>query len=374
MGGAEVALLRLLEGIRPVGVEPLVVWPRNDAIAARLSSQGVRVVPLTVPRWTRGLSLALVPWFLLRLRRDLPRGSVDLLHANNYRSAPFGRVVARWAGVPSVSTVREQVSPARMRRYRLERLDALIAVADAVARNLVDGGIPQERVSTVHSGVALERRGMNEDDSSLRERFGIASDDAVLGIVAHILPHKGYDDLVHALGLIAQQVPRVKCLVVGEAPRKKYLARLLALAEHLKVRERLVLAGPHDNVQALLDAMNVFVLPSHTEGLPLTVLEAMAAGKPVVATAVGGIPEAVRHGETGIVVSPHNAAELARAVTEILTNRVIAKSMGEAGRKRVEEEFTIAAECEKTATVYRRVVHRARNDAPERAGGLQNNG
>ena len=141
-----------------------------------------------------------------------------------------------------------------------------------------------------------------------------AADDPVVGIVAHILPHKGFDDLVQALPLIVQQIPRVRCLVVGEAPRKKYLAHLLDLAQRLAVRDRLIWLGAQEDVPRFLDAMDLFVLPSHTEGLPLTVLEAMAAGKPVIGTAVGGIPEAVRHGETGWLVSSGEADALAEAI------------------------------------------------------------
>jgi glycosyltransferase involved in cell wall biosynthesis len=356
MGGAELALLRLLDAIRPVGVEPLVVWPRNEATCARLSSQGFRVVPLTVPRWTHGVALLFLPVFLARLRRAVPRGCLDLVHVNNYRSAPLGCLVARWAGVPCVSTVREQVSPARIRRYRLERPDALIAVADAVAKNLFDGGVPRERVTTVRSGVPLGGSNREDHGRIVREHLGIAPNDPVLGIVAHILPHKGYDDLIHALGLIAQQVPRVKCLVVGEAPHRRYLAHLLRLAEQLAVRERLLLVGPQDDARSFYDAMDLFVLPSHTEGLPLTVLEAMAARKPVVATDVGGIPEAVLHGQTGLVVPPRNPPQLAHAVMQILTNSVTARTMGGAGRRRVETEFTLAGEAEETVEVYRKVV------------------
>lgn len=353
MGGAEVGLVRLLDAIRPAGVEPVVLWPQLDAVSSRLASSGTRVVRLRVPRWHHGLSLPLLPWLLVRLRRALPKGSVELVHANNYRSAPFAHLVARWIGVPCVSTVRETISAARVRQYGLQKLDALIAVCHAVAQNLVAGGVPHDRVATVHSGVALDR-GCSAEES--RAALGVAKDEVLLGIVAHILPHKGYDDLVQALGLIVRHVPRVKCLVVGEAPRKSYLAHLLRLAERLGVRDRLILAGPHENVVRFYQAMDVFVLPSHTEGLPLTVLEAMAAAKPVVATDVGGIPEAVCTGETGIVVPPRDANRLADATLAVLKTPVLARAMGEAGRKRVEATFTIGGEAEQTAKLYRRIL------------------
>jgi len=363
MGGAELALVRLIEAIRLIGVEPLVAWPRKDAIFARLSSQGIRVIRLKVPDWRHGLSLPLLPLCLFRLRGVLSRGGVDLVHVNNYRSAPFGRLVARWAGVPCVSTVREMIAPDKVRQYHLRGLDALVAVCDSVARVLVEADVPQDRVATVRSGVPLPPISTESARRNLRESLGRAADDPTIGIVAHILPHKGFDDLVQALPLIVQRIPRVRCLVVGEAPRKKYLDHLLDLAEHLAVRDRLVWVGAQEDVSRFLAAMDLFVLPSHTEGLPLTILEAMAAGRPVVGTAVGGIPEAVRHGETGFVVPPRDPRRLAEAVIDVLANPALAKSMGEAGRASVQDTFTLEAEARQTRAQYCRVLG-ARCESP----------
>jgi glycosyltransferase involved in cell wall biosynthesis len=262
--------------------------------------------------------------------------------------------------------VREQVSPDKVRQYRLQRPDALIAVSDAVAQNLVDGGVPAGRVTTVRSGVVLGSVLNTAERRGLRERFGIAADDPVIGIVAHILPHKGYDDLVEALALVARQVPAVRCLVIGEAPRRRYLRHLLDLAERRAVRERLIVVGPQEDVPRFLASMDLFVLPSHTEGLPLTVLEAMAAGKPVVGTTVGGIPEAVRHGETGLLVPPREPGRLAEAVIAVLKDPVLAASMGDAGRARTQEVFSLANESQQTCAVYNKIMGARRRS---RSGG-----
>ena len=363
MGGAELALVRLIEAIRPTGVEPLVIWPRNDATSVRLVSQGIRVVRLKIPRWRHGLSLPLLPLCLLRLRGVLSPGGVDLVHVNNYRSVPFGRLAARRAGVPCVSTVREMIAPRTIRQYRLRGLDALVAVCDSVARVLVEAGVPQGRVATIRSGVPLPPMPTESARRNLRESLGSAADDPTIGIVAHILPHKGFDDLVRALPLIVRKIPRVRCLVVGEAPRKKYLDHLLDLAERLAVRDRLVWVGAQEDAPRFLNAMDLFVLPSHTEGFPLTILEAMAAGRPVVGTAVGGIPEAVRHGETGFVVPPRDSRRLAEAVIDVLANPALAKSMGEAGRASARDAFTLEGEARQTRAQYCRVLG-ARCESP----------
>jgi glycosyltransferase involved in cell wall biosynthesis len=190
----------------------------------------------------------------------------------------------------------------------------------------------------------------------LRERLGISPHDPVLGIVAHILPHKGYDDLVQALALLLEKLPTVKCLIVGRAPRKRYLQRLLQRAERLSVRDRLIMAGFQEDVVPFLHTMDVFVLPSRTEGFPMTILEAMAAGRPVVATAVGGIPEIVRDGETGFLTPPGDPGRLAEAFLQLLEAPTLATAMGEAGRKRVESHFTLESEARQITTVYHQLL------------------
>ncbi len=356
MGGAERALLRLADAIRQARVEPLMVWPQKDAALAWLASRGIRVVPLRVPRWRHGLSLPLFPLFLAHLRRVLLPTDVDLVHVNNYRSAPIGQFVSRWAGVPCVCHVREMITTRTIRQYRLLWSNALIAVAEAVGQALLAGGIPADRVTIVRSGITPQDAPPEAETIVLRGRLGITPHDPVLGIVAHILPHKGYDDLVQALALLTQRLPQAKCLVIGMAPRERYLRKLLQLAERLSVRDRLILVGFQEDVAPFLHAMDVFVLPSRTEGLPITILEAMAAGKPVVATTAGGIPEVVRDGETGLLVPPGDPGRLAEAIMRLLEGPALAKAMGQAGGKRVTSVFTLEGETEQTAMVYRKVL------------------
>jgi len=262
-----------------------------------------------------------------------------------------------------VCHVRELIPSEKVRQYRLRKPDALIAVADAVAHALVEGGVPQHRVTTVRSGIAQGMAPSDGEGTEVRERLGISNGDCVVGIVAHILPHKGYDDLIHALALVKEKVPHVRCMIVGETPRKRFLQRLLQLAERLSVRDRLTLAGVQEDVAPFLRAMDLFVLPSHTEGLPITILEAMAAGRPVIATSVGGIPEVVRDGETGLLVPERDPRRLADAVLRLLETPGLAKAMGEAGRKRIEEAFTLEREARQTSLLYGQLLGARSADA-----------
>lgn len=356
IGGAERALLTLADAIRQVGVESLVALPRRDAAFAWLESRAIRAVPLTVPRWRHGLSLPLLPLFLFRLRSRVAPADIDVVHVNNYRSAPIGGFVSRRLGVPCVCHVRELITSERIRQYRLREPQALIAVSDAVAQALIEGGFPRDRVTVVRSGIAPHEAPTEVETIGLRRSLGISPHDPVLGIVAHILPHKGFDDLVQALALLQEKLPNVKCLIVGRVARERYLRRLLQLGERLSVRDRLIVVGFQEDVVPFLHAMDVFVLPSRTEGLPITILEAMAAGKPVVATPVGGIPEVVRDGETGLLVPPGDPGRLAEALIRLLEAPTLARAMGEAGRAWVERAFSLEQEAKQTCALYRHIL------------------
>jgi glycosyltransferase involved in cell wall biosynthesis len=209
IGGAERALLALADAIRQVKVEPLVVWPQKDAAFAWLASRGMQAIPLSVPRWRHGVSLPWLPLSLLHLRSRVAPADIDLVHVSNYRSAPVGGIVSRRLGVPCVRHIRELITS---------------------------------------EGIAPHEAPSEAETVGWRERLGISPHDPLLGIVAHVLPHKGYDDLIQALALLQEKLPRIRCLIVGGAPQERSLRRLLELAERLSVKDRLIVAGFQDDV------------------------------------------------------------------------------------------------------------------------------
>ncbi len=358
IGGAERALLTLATSIKQMAVEPLVVWRLADDTAQWLRSGGVRVLQANIPPWCHGFAQPFLPFFLRRLGRSIKPEEIDLVHVNNYRLAPIGRAVARWAGVPCICHVRETIGPGKIEQYRLaSSADSLIAVAEAVGQALVHGGLPSDRITVIRSGIAMLDPPTRTERAALRSRLGIAAEAPVLGIVGHILRHKGYDDLIHAIALIREKAPAILCVIVGGAPRARYLHKLRQLAKDLRIESRLIWVGVQQDVAPILHAIDLFVLPSHTEGLPITILEAMAAGQPVVATTVGGIPELVRHGETGLLVPPKDPQRLAEAILALLHGQTSARAMGTAGRALVATSFTVEGEARETALLYQRILN-----------------
>jgi glycosyltransferase involved in cell wall biosynthesis len=233
---------------------------------------------------------------------------------------------------------------------------AVVAISEEVRRRLVDAGVRRERIVVIHSGVEPPA-GMPgpAGRAAARARFGIGEELAI-GIVAALERRKGHDVLLRALAALDAEVPPWRCLVCGGGSQHEPLLRLAA---DLGVEARVGFLGEQSQVADVLAALDVFVMPSRHEGLGVAVLEAMAMALPVVASAVGGLPEAVEQGRTGLLVPSDDPVALATALGELGRDRERARRMGAAGRERVLAEFSMEALTDRYETLYDEVCRRA---------------
>jgi glycosyltransferase involved in cell wall biosynthesis len=187
-----------------------------------------------------------------------------------------------------------------------------------------------------------------------RSTLGIGQEKLVFVVVANLIPYKGHDDLVAAFARIADRLPDWVCLCAGGGAKRAEALAERAQAAGLGLRVRFL--GPRDDVPDLLAAADLAILPSHEEGFPNAAIEAMAAGLPLIATRVGGIPEAVVDGLTGVLVSPHEPDALAGAILRLATSPETRSAMGAAGRVRAREEFGLEKCVGRYATLYERLI------------------
>jgi glycosyltransferase involved in cell wall biosynthesis len=356
-GGMKNHLRALLRGMARKGVRVLAAGPEPLVSALREDGFAVRAVEIE-PGFRVERQLAAV-WRLARLARE---HRVAVLHTHGAAAALVACPAARLAGVP-VAIVTAHGSPrlgspwrqragVAAQRAALRLADRVIAVADCLRAELLTLGLAQpERVVTVHNGIAPAGFEARADGAALRAALGLPPGRPVIGIVARLAPQKGVEHLVRALAQLDRDGRGATLLVAGDGPLRD---RLENEARELGVVA--VFLGYRGDVAEILGALDVFVLPSVTEGLPLVVLEAMAAGCPVVATRVGGIPEAVRDGETGWLVPPADPDALARAIHHALGDRARAAAYAAAGRERVRRLFTAERMVEKTLAVYREAL------------------
>jgi glycosyltransferase involved in cell wall biosynthesis len=320
---------------------------RLGPLEGELRAAGVPVTLIKKP-------LKVDPFALARLTRFLKQRRFDVVQTWVFAANAYGRVAAHFAGVPVVVTAEMAVDLWKTRGHlaidrRLARwCDRVVGNSHAVVDFYHKAGIPEEKLAMIYSGIADEEP-PEVDRAALRAEFGWPADAPVVLFAGRLMAQKGLDTLVDALDLLQHVRPDVRTLIAGAGPLRSELEET-AHAYTLDGKVRFL--GHRDDVPRLLAAADLLVLPSRYEGLPNVVLEAMRFKKPVVATSAPGTAELVVDGETGRLVPVGQATALAQAVREVLGDPDRARRMGEAGRARVEAEFTASGMVARFAELY----------------------
>ena len=291
-----------------------------------------------------------------------------MLCCSGYKPDLIGWLAARRVGVPVVAIAHGwTAATAKVRFYEaldrrvMRRMDAVVCVSEAQGARVRRAGVPAERAPVIRNAIRAEAFG--PPDPACREMLlGLFAQrpERIVAAAGRLSPEKGFDQLIEAAALLAPRHPGAGFVVFGDGPLRDDLTKRIA---ERRLQGRFLLAGFRPDLERVLPACDLAVSSSHTEGLPVVVLEEMAAGLPVVATAVGGTSEVVEEGVTGRLVPAADPAALARGVAELLASPETARAMGAAGRRRVEDHFTFAAQAEQYLRLFRRL-------ASGRAGGV----
>jgi glycosyltransferase involved in cell wall biosynthesis len=348
IGGAERVAASLARELDPERFDRFLCVTRRAAapsLEADLRSAGVRVLQLErratfdVPAWSR-------------LVRFLRRERIDVLHAHMFGSNVWGALLGRLARVPVVIAHEHGWSyEGRPLRRLVDRevvargADAYIAVSAFDRRQMIEvEGIPAQRIVLIPNGIPpLVRNGHD-----VRAELGLSAGAHVIGTVCELRPEKALEVLVDA----ARHLSDVHVVIVGDGPEE---AKVRNRAREAGVEDRVHLLGRRGDVADVLAAVDVAVCCSDFEAAPLSVMEYMAAGLPVVATRVGGLPDLVREGQTGLLVPPRDANALADAVRKLLDTPELRERLGAAGRERQRTEFDFARFVERIEDLYRTI-------------------
>jgi glycosyltransferase involved in cell wall biosynthesis len=354
IAGAETHLLSLLPALRGQGVECEVVLledPRRAprALRERLDKSGIPVQTLPI-HWH------IDPELPARLEQLLRRSTFDILHAH----LPHGEVYGEWTmrAFPSAKFVVSRHNDDRFRRWlpmrwvfaaSLRRADRIIAISQSVHRFLVDvERAPAGKVEVIPYGLDSEAFAREAHPGVFRGELGVR-DTPLVGFIGRMTGQKGVDVLLRAFAQVERQHPTVKLILAGDGPDRHALMRL---AKSLGLQRAMFLDWRTDAANILAD-IDLLVVPSRWEGFGLVTLEAMAMGKPVVASRVSALPEIVVPGETGLLLTPGSVEELADAIMKILSDPKHAAHMGCAGKERVRKEFPVERMARRTAELYR---------------------
>ncbi len=358
-GGLEMMLAQLLEGLdHSRYAAEIVCYDCLGPLEQRLSSRGIRSTLL--PR-RPGIDIG----YILRLAQHLAHIKPDILHLHNPTAFFYGSLAGRLARIPTIlyTDHGRDFTSSRHNRFLhpiLARLvDRVIAVSEAGMRNLREEGVPASRLMTIHNGIADRYSQVDARRRQTRQELGLKHDLPVVGIVARLDGIKNHALLLHAMVAVLKARPEVVLLVIGDGPLRSELA---SLATQLEIESAVRFLGNRDDIPELLGALDMLVLCSHSESLSITLVEGCAAGRPLIATDVGGNAEVIEHEVNGLLVPPADEAALSAAILRVMEQPLLAQTMGQAGRQKYCKEFTLDTMASRYLGVYEDCLTRKYRD------------
>jgi len=339
-GGAETVVLNLVKKLNPERFKSVVLLPPGPWLNPRLRELGVPVIEVSWKAWYD-------PSGPLAMVKTVRNFGIDLIHSHlpgqNFYSCIAGILTRCKTLVTYHGPVEFQDGESAKERAKLwfvkNTADQAIVVCKMVKEILVGYGFHDDRISVIDNGIDPAPY-VIATEGTIRSELGLSPDDKLVGMVANVRESKGYDVLVKACAEVSKQFPRVTFVSVGDVP--DVLAQpIKKLVDDLSLADRFIFLGFRNDVPNILRDLDVFVLASTSEGMPLAVLEAMASKIATVTTRCGGIPEVVDDGHTGLLVPPSDPGALAKAIGDLLSDHSRALWLGANAQAKFQKEFTL---------------------------------
>lgn len=332
-GGQEFCIYKEMVAMRDRGHHLELVCQPGAELGDRLSQEGFTVHRIVMDgpgNFLRGVAF---------VRGLLRRERFDVLNTHSRRDTVLAALGARLAGTPLIVRTRHLAKPINSLYAYTWLAHRVIAVSRYVRKQLLDGGARPESVATIHSPVVLPQV---REDACLRQELGLPRDALVVGCVAVMRAEKGHGDLIDAFEQISARFPTAHLVLVGDG--MPLFEQLQAKVAALGLARRVHFTGRRHDIGNVLMAFDVFALATHREALGTVFIEAAAMGLPVIGTDVGGVPETMQAGVTGLLVPPRDPAALAAALASLLADPALRRQMGDAGRERIRGEGLFSAE------------------------------
>ncbi len=278
---------------------------------------------------------------IINIRKIIKRENIKIIHSHGYKSNFYGFTASLFLKINRVATVHNWIkTDAKLKFYSildklsLKQFHCIVAVSEDIKKEIIGSGISEKKVVIIQNGINLEKYSFQGELEEIRSELGINKNARVIGAVGRLAEEKGHAYLIEAATRVINSCPDVTLLIVGDGPLRAKLmeeARCQAIADHV------IFAGIRKDIEKMLAIMDVFVMPSLVEAMPMALLEAMAACKSIVATTIGEIPQLISPHHTGLLVPPANSAALADAILYLLNNSKESKELGICGFKKALE-------------------------------------
>jgi len=300
------------------------------------------------------------PVLVYRLYRFLRQQRPHIVQTHNWATLLEGFLGAKLAGVPLIvhaehGTIESRARNLFLQRHLWKKVHRVLCVSQAHRRRLADTvRFPYQRLQPILNGVDTSLFAPRPGDrKSLRTQLGLKPECLYIGTVGNLRPVKNHALLLRVSQQVCRRYQNVRFVLIGHGPLREQLA---AYAQELGIQHQVQFLGTRADIPELLNALDIFVLPSLSEGLPMSVLEAMACGLPVVATQVGGLPEVIEDGKTGLLVPSQDEQQLTLALEVLIQHEKQRKVLGEQGRKRVVEHFSVQKMTNEYQELYESLV------------------
>lgn len=340
-GGAEKHALQLMQAAQRAGHAVVYAGPADSWLAEQAIRSGIDNLNLGLHGLFDLVSLGKLALFAKRWR-------ADILHGHLTRGAFYAGMAGKLTGIAAISTAH---STNTHKHFHLSH--KIIAVSEAARNHLLAKNYPSEQVVTIHNGIPDEYDLSPEASTLARHALGIKPDELALCMVARFIYDKGHDILFDALSRLPNMPFRL--FLIGKSDGAWY-NDMIQQVHSLALDDKVVFLGHREDVAGLLPAMDIYLTPSRREAMPLSILEACATGLPVIASRVGGIPEAITHGENGLLFTTENVTELTAALKLLLEDAKLRQRLGQQARQTYLQRFSLASMVDKTLEQYRKLT------------------
>jgi len=349
-GGAENLVVRLAKGLTHLNYQVLVCSREGGSLLANL---------MDIPTFILPKEGVFDPRYLLRLCHLIRRQRIDIIHSHLYGNDLYAVLAGLLTRRTVILTVHGEDSFRTAQRrlfYRLaaRHVSTLVAVSRSLQRRLVEElRIPDHKVALILNGIDALPLSTSPHLDDLRASLDLPPTRPIIGALGNIKPEKGYDTLINAAPSVLRKAPDALFLIVGGVyQHEAHYRDLQTRISELGLQDRVRFTGYRDAARQVLQLLDVYVLPSKSEGTSIALLEAMASERPIVATSVGGTPDILDHGRTGLLIPPGDPAALANSILHLLRNPAIASALGVAARQTVETRWDAHTMLEKYCTLY----------------------
>ena len=346
--GGPQQVIYLARALGDMGHDNLIVCPPGSGIDNAAREAGIPVRNLFC---AGDLDLP----FAYRLAQFIGQTKPDIVHCHSRRGADvLGGLAASFADVPAVvsrrvdNTEMRLVAPLRYRPFK-----KVIAISEAIARELRERGVEEERLAIIRSAVDVTRFERGGDCARFRKEYGVPDGALLIAAAGQLIPRKGHRYLLQAAAELGEDRGELRVLIFGDGYLRN---QLQTQAESLGIADVVTLAGFREDLDDYVGCFDIFVHPALAEGLGVAALKAAAAGVPVVGFGAGGLREAVVHEETGLLVPPEDAGALRQAIARLMNDARLRTRLGQAGKKRMQNDFSIATMAEKHIALYESVI------------------